>query len=106
MLLHVAKSKCMPSNICADIKVIPSLPSLSITFSVGKVYKPKKSEELRRKEEEEKKQNAEDIDLGEEWEEALKNATEEDLVDLAGACGGHEPSKCGVKGQLRVILGQ
>lgn len=53
----------------------------------GKVYKPKISEQLRK--EEEKNKNEEDINLGEEWEEALKNATEEDLVDLAGVLGLH-----------------
>ena len=71
--------------ICSKpITITLCFPPFFVFLSVGKVWKPKKSDELRKKEEEEKNKNEENVNLGEEWEEALANATEEDLVDLAG----------------------
>ena len=56
---------------CAFSRQLAVLP----TVSVGKVWKPK---------EEEKVQINEDDKVETEWDEVLAQATEEELVDLAG----------------------
>lgn len=48
----------------------------SLNF-LGKVFTPKK-------EEKKVEENGQKVDIGEEWETALEDATEEDLVQLAG----------------------
>ena len=84
-VIPVYQNACLCILVCSKpIKITLCFPPFFVFISVGKVWKPKKSEELRKKEEEEKNKNEENVNLGEEWEEALANATEEDLVDLAG----------------------